>query len=76
MKRTIGFKNGIMGKHIAEKLICILPELEGQFRDIKTYGDVVFDGNNLEVRLDMETFRSLTEEFSIRMDDDFIEVEV
>lgn len=76
MVRTIGFKHNVMTEALAGEIIDIFPNLVQHFETWRMHDQMVFRGNNVLVALDLADLESLTENFSIRMDDDFIEVEM
>ena len=65
MKRKIRLSQGIIGGTEKEIIEDILPELEGQFRQRKTYYEYYFDEK--EIELTLEEIDELSYEFRIEI---------
>jgi len=74
MKRTIRFKDGIIGGDDMEAVVEILPKLEGSFRQRKTYFEYYFDETEIEITL--EQLDELSKEFTVKIDWDDITIDV
>ena len=65
MKRTIRFTDGIIGGVEKEMIVDILPQLEGSFRQRKTYFEYYFDETEIEITL--EQLDELSKEFIVKI---------
>jgi hypothetical protein len=74
MKRNIRFSDGVIGGVEKEMIVEILPQLEGSFRQRKTYFEYYFDDTEVEITL--EQLDKLSDEFRIKIDFEDITIEV
>jgi hypothetical protein len=74
MKRNIRFSDGVIGGVEKEMIVDILPQLEGSFRQRKTYFEYYFDDTEVEITL--EQLDKLSDEFRIKIDFEDITIEV
>jgi hypothetical protein len=74
MKRSIRFRDGIIGGFEKEMIVDILPQLKGSFTQRKTYFEYYFE--DTEVELTLEQLDKLSGEFRIVMDYEDITIEV
>lgn len=74
MKRNIRFSDGVIGGVEKEIIVEILPQLEGSFRQRKTYFEYYFDDTEVEITL--EQLDKLSDEFRIKIDFEDITIEV
>lgn len=66
MKRIVRFNSGIIDGDEMTTVVDILPQLEGNFRQRKTYFEYYFDEQ--EVELSIEDIDRLSNNFSIKID--------
>jgi len=74
MKRNIRFSDGVIGGVEKEMIVDILPQLEGSFRQRKTYFEYYF--KDTEVEITLEQLDKLSDEFRIKIDFEDITIEV
>jgi len=74
MKRNIRFSDGVIGGVEKEMIVDILPQLEGSFRQRKTYFEYYFDDTEVEITL--EQLDELSKEFIIKIDWEDITIDV
>jgi hypothetical protein len=74
MKKLIVIKEGVIGGDTKELIEEILPQLAGSFRQRKEFFEYYFDEK--EIELSLEDIDYLSQEFTIKIDWEELEIKI